>query len=335
MPIYQREGSDHWWIDARHRGRRIRRSTGTSDREAAQQQFDELKARVWKEKHTGRQLSDALIEWLNKRPRSVKDLSALKVIRREIKDVPLAAVTNDTVAQALSAYGPGRYNRLMAIVRASLTLARRKGWVSEVPHFEARANPRQEHLNRRALTPEEWALLLAELPAHLAHMARFALATGLRWDNVALLEWDRVSFERRQVLIPGSMAKGGKLIPVPLSDDALAVLDEVRGIDPVFVFTYKGAPIGSAKTAWNKATERAGIEGWVWHGLRHTWASWHAMSGTPMEVLQELGGWSSREMVEIYRHLAPGFLAQYANNAKPQNWSGRGHKNGHSVRKRG
>ena len=293
MPLYKREGSDHWWIDTRHRGRRIRRSTGTADREDAQRQLDELKARVWREKQTGRQLSDALLEWLNKRPRSVKDLSALKVIRREIKDCPLSSVTNETVAQALAAHGAGRYNRLMAIVRAALTLARRRGWLSEVPHFEARDNPRQEHQNRRALTPEEWAALRAELPPHLAHMARFALATGLRWDNVALLEWDRVSIPRRQVLITASMAKGGKLIPVPLSDDALAVLDEVSRIDPVFVFTYKGAPIGSAKTAWNKATKRAGIEGWVMDGLRHTWASWHAMAGTPMEVLQELGGWSS------------------------------------------
>ncbi len=260
-------------------------------------------------------------------------MSALKVIRREIKDCPLSAVNADTVGIPLAKYGPGRYNRLMAIVRAALNLAQRKGWMSDVPHFQARDNPRVEHRNRRALTDAEWQALQAELPDHLLHMARFSIATGLRWDNVALLEWDRVSFERRQVLIPASMAKGGKLIPVPLSDDALAVLDEVRHAHPVFVFTFKDAPIGSPKTAWNKATARAGLEGWVWHGLRHTWASWHAMSGTPMEVLQALGGWSSREMVEIYSHLAPGFLAEYANNARPQDW--RGHKNGHSgTRKR-
>jgi site-specific recombinase XerD len=37
-------------------------------------------------------------------------------------------------------------------------------------------------------------------------------------------------------------------------------------------------------------------------------------NGTPLNVLQELGGWSSYEMVQKYAHLAPEHLAEYANN---------------------
>jgi hypothetical protein len=57
-----------------------------------------------------------------------------------------------------------------------------------------------------------------------------------------------------------------------------------------------------------------------WHDLRHTWASWHVMAGTPLEVLQKLGGWSSLAMVLRYAHLAPDHLAGYADNARP--WEG-------------
>jgi len=64
---------------------------------------------------------------------------------------------------------------------------------------------------------------------------------------------------------------------------------------------------------WRKALERAGIENFTWHGLRHTWASWHVQNGTPLNVLQELGGWSSYEMVQRYAHLAPDHLSDYAN----------------------
>ena len=88
--------------------------------------------------------------------------------------------------------------------------------------------------------------------------------------------------------------------------------------------------IGKIKTAWNKARERAGLGEWVgegdarkfepnfrWHDFRHTFASWHAMSGTPLEVLQKLGGWSDMRMVMKYAHLSPSYIAQFTNNAKP------------------
>ena len=42
--------------------------------------------------------------------------------------------------------------------------------------------------------------------------------------------------------------------------------------------------------AWRKALKRVGIEDFCWHDLWHTWASWHAQSGTPLHVPQELGG---------------------------------------------
>jgi hypothetical protein len=37
-------------------------------------------------------------------------------------------------------------------------------------------------------------------------------------------------------------------------------------------------------------------------------------NGTPLNALQELGGWKSLEMVQRYAHLAPSHLASFANN---------------------
>ena len=45
---------------------------------------------------------------------------------------------------------------------------------------------------------------------------------------------------------------------------------------------------------------------------RHTWASWHVQSGTPLFALQELGGWETEKMVRRYAHLAAEHLAMYA-----------------------
>ena len=75
----------------------------------------------------------------------------------------------------------------------------------------------------------------------------------------------------------------------------------------------QGMPIHHVGTkAWYKALQRAGIEDFRWHDLRHTWASWHIQSGTPLFALQELGGWESSEMVRRYAHLAADHLAPYA-----------------------
>jgi hypothetical protein len=41
------------------------------------------------------------------------------------------------------------------------------------------------------------------------------------------------------------------------------------------------------------------------------------MAGTPMNVLQALGGWAGPQMVQRYAHLAPGYLAQYAGQSRP------------------
>jgi len=112
---------------------------------------------------------------------------------------------------------------------------------------------------------------------------------------------------------------------VPLSDDAVEVLESQKGKHPTHVFTFgvfdrhgkelRRNPISkrSNNTAWRKARVRAGLPKLRWRGLRHTWATWHAAAGTPQAVLQALGGWVTAEMPGRYIHLAGLHLQQHAN----------------------
>ena len=85
-------------------------------------------------------------------------------------------------------------------------------------------------------------------------------------------------------------------------------------------FTYRGNPVKqTGATAWENACKRAGIEDFRWHDLRHTWASWHVQEGTPLHVLQELGGWESPEMVRKYAHLTPWHLAEWVDRRDVDN----------------
>lgn len=65
-------------------------------------------------------------------------------------------------------------------------------------------------------------------------------------------------------------------------------------------------------SAWERSLRRAGIEEFRFHDLRHTWASWHVMSGACLQELMELGGWKSYEMVLRDAHLAPEHLSAAA-----------------------
>ncbi len=82
------------------------------------------------------------------------------------------------------------------------------------------------------------------------------------------------------------------------------------GKHPLYVFSYHGKRITQVSTkAWYAALAAAGIEDFRWHDLRHTWASWHVQAGTPLFALQDMGGWSSAEMVLRYAHLAADHLS--------------------------
>lgn len=316
MSIYRR--NETWYCDIAHDGRRIRESLGTTDKVEAQRRHDELRASLWQETAAPhrRPLKDAARAWLEDGRRSEKDTYRLRRILETLGNDPLDTITADTVASAFAGQSPGSYNRNRALLVALLNLAHARGWLAEVPAIPTR---RVIAARIRFLSAAEWQRLQAELPPHLLPMARLAIATGLRRANVTHLEWSQVDLARRVAWVHPDQAKAGKPIGVPLSDDALAVLRGQLGKHERWVFpTFRGGPQEQISKGWKSALQRAGIEpSFRWHDLRHTWASWHVMAGTPLEVLQKLGGWSSLVMVMRYAHLAPDHLAGFANNARP------------------
>ena len=147
----------------------------------------------------------------------------------------------------------------------------------------------------------------------MVDIVKFSLATGFRKANVLGLEWSQVDMPRNVAWIHGDQAKAGKDIHVSLNSTALQVLERQWGRYPKYVFTYKGNLIGQVNTkAWYKGLKQAGIENFRWHDLRHTWASWLAQGGVPLNVIQEMGAWESAEMVRRYAHLAPETFGKHA-----------------------
>jgi integrase len=213
--------------------------------------------------------------------------------------------------------GVDTVNRFLTTFRSLLYKARDEWeWVERVPKVKALKGSRSR---MRWISRTEADRLVAALPKHLAAMAEFTLQTGLRRANVTHLEWSRVDLERRTAWVLGEETKNGKALAVPLTDKAVQILEEWRGKHPRWVFPKAGKPVHQTATrAWKNALQEIAVENFAWHGLRHTWASWHVQRGTPLHVLQELGGWSSIKMVQRYAHLSGEHLRAWIEPPKLQ-----------------
>jgi len=90
---------------------------------------------------------------------------------------------------------------------------------------------------------------------------------------------------------------------------ALAPLKEQATGATIFT-SRKGSPYRSIRSAFQTACRRAGLTDVTPHALRHTFASRLVMAGVDLRTVQELGGWSSLELVQRYAHLSPGHKAE-------------------------
>ena len=328
MSLYKRKDSPFWWVKLTVGGRRVSQSSGTTNKRQAQEFHDKRKAELWEQERLGvkprHTWDEAVLRYLGEEvgKKSIKaTMVHLRWLQPRLEGMVLADITRDVV-DSLKQAGQSEnvttatVNRRIQVVRGILRRACLEWeWLDKLPRFRLL---KESQGRVRYLTREEAARLMAELPEHLQAMARFSLATGLRQSNVTGLRWAKVDLERAAAWVEAAEAKGKRAIPVPLNTEAIEVLKEQAGKHPEWVFTYRGKPVKfqTSTKAWRKALERAGIEDFRWHDLRHTWASWHAQDGTPMHALQALGGWQTPAMVQRYAHLGMDDLKRYADRVR-------------------
>jgi integrase len=165
----------------------------------------------------------------------------------------------------------------------------------------------------RYLEQEETVRLLEACRAsrypYLFAIVTVALHTGMRQGEILGLTWDRVDFARGVLLL--EITKSGKRREVPMSQAVYTVLSTRSGPREGLVFAKAdGQAWGRLSTAFATALRRAKITAFRFHDLRHTCASWLAMSGRPLLEIKELLGHAEISMTMRYAHLAPGRLRE-------------------------
>jgi len=168
------------------------------------------------------------------------------------------------------------------------------------------------------ITWNEQDQLFSRLPVRLARMVLFAVNTGLRESNVCKLKWEwevAVPEVGRSVfVVPPEAYKTRRAHVVILNDVAWSVIQAQRGQDPVWVFPYRGKPVGTMNnTAWQRARREVGLPRVRIHDLRHTFACRLRAVGVSMEDRQALLGHANRSMAGHYASADVGRLLKQAN----------------------
>lgn len=322
--LYKRKDSPYWWVDVvLPDGRRVCKSTRLRGVAEAEEYLVRLKADAYavvrKAESPGHTWQQAVVRYV-KESFDKRTLHDDQVHLRKLSPYLDGKRLDQVRMELLWAFVHDRrdqdkvtnatINRALEVVRRICNLAYQEwDWLTKAPRIRMLREPKRRV---RFLTHEEADRLGEALPEHLRPVVRFALATGCRMSEILHLEWSRVDLNRRVAWLDPGTTKNGEGRGIPLNADAVLSLRLVLGVHSQWCFTYRGERMQAVGSAWERSLRRAGIENFRFHDLRHTWASWHVMSGTSLQELLELGGWKSFEMVLRYAHLAPEHLADAA-----------------------
>lgn len=212
-------------------------------------------------------------------------------------------------------------NHYRSLLSLTYRLAIRNGKASSNPARSTR-HRREDNSRVRYLTTEEDVKLREVIEEEWAeHMPELDLAvhTGMRLGEMYGLTWDNVNLTGHILTIPRS--KNGERRHVRLNSVAVAALVAFAGrgsrTGPV-IRNAQGEPLCGPRFWFEKAIKKAGIEGFHWHDLRHTFASRLTMAGVGLRAVQDALGHKSVAMTVRYSHLAPDFLQDVVDKLVPK-----------------
>lgn len=252
------------------------------------------------------------------------DHSRLDFWRRELGHVTLKHLNYEQledIIPAIRASGRGNgdtsIRRHFAVLSHILSMTIRWGWLAISPIPRVRL-PQEPKGRVRFLDNEELSRLLEALykgdNTALYAAVVLSLATGMRRGELLALTWDRVDLDRGHITLTNT--KNGSTRGVPLTGEALMVLKDygrVRRLDTSRVFPSSNGKGGVCfRKPFLRALTKTGIKDFHWHDLRHTCASYLAMSGAQLQTIAEILGHRSLQMTMRYSHLSQAHLRNEA-----------------------
>ena len=292
--LYRRDRSQFWWVSYTRNGKRYRKSTGETDRTRAEAIAKTL---------CGTTVDAVLEEYISRLAKPERAQHASKAL--------LAAFSGKTALSPLDIQkyrdgrqaAPATIRKELSILGSAYNWCRKElGW-DVVNPVAGKLGPKPRGRLRWITRPEGVKLIESarEGPEYLWRFVQLGLHTGMRKEEMLGLEWCRVDIPAGLVYL--DQQKNGEYGSVPLNRMAVEALSGER--IGRWVFQRKRERLLKVNRSFEAACQRAGIDNFHIHDMRHTCAAWMVQAGVPLRSVAEVLRHRDIRTTMIYAHLSP------------------------------
>jgi integrase len=247
-------------------------------------------------------------------PHQRKGARVAREIRTELikhwGPLPIAAITRRHVVELIDAIvdrpAPRHAHSIFSHVRLLFGWAINRGVYGIETSPCDRLRPIQligpKRTRERVLTDDELRALWAATEGWYPYgsLVRLLLLCGARLNECARATFSEVDFDRRVLVVPAERFKANSVHVIPLSDDAMTLLQALprRG---EFIFTSSGArPVGDFFMAKNRLDAAMGIAPFQFHDLRRTFRTRLAELRVPDHIAELAIGHAKKGLRRVY-----------------------------------
>lgn len=311
MGLYRR--GKFYWFTIMQNGKRTQVSTKTDSKKIA----DKIYAKVLTEIVEGRYFENIKAQNITFKEMTQKylgkyqkqrDATSLNRLLPYFGEKSLSEITTELVSdyrdERLKTVKPATVYQELALMRRMFNVARREWkWISSNAVADLSFSVGNKNARDRWLTFAEEKNLLdnATNPSWLRPLLVLALHTGMRRGEILRLMWQDIDFNRKLVTVQKS--KNGEKRSIPMSKTLYNVFvsQKVRNISgSIFPIAVR-----SLRCAFSKALDKARIENFKFHDLRHTFATKLVQNGADLYKVKELLGHKTITMTMRYAHHCP------------------------------
>ncbi len=242
--------------------------------------------------------------WVNEiGPSKVAEVGVLKLraARDKLKDSGKETRSAATVNRYLSAFRScWNWGRTAGLI------PQERGWPTRMMLTEPKGRT-------RFLADDELASLLKAAQDHsqVMHAAIVvSLATGMRQGELLRLTWKDVDLDGAKVTIHITKNNNARTVHLPsVAVDALRGLKKAKVVSSSAVWLIEGGiPLakGALESRWRTIRDKANLDDFHWHDLRHSCASFLAQKGATLLEIGSVLGHRSPSVTLRYSHLVQG-----------------------------